>query len=157
MFVAALLLGWVASQRSAPTSSDEALGQARISAAARVVLDSSHELAVYRAPGRRLGVASVRLRSYGWDVQTLSEASDDGEPSVRVVGDPGGSNWRGVVYGQAPPGAARVRLSVAAVGGEVRDGLWVIGTRSPLQADQLSWRFEAADGTILLAGSGELH
>ena len=157
LLVAALLLGWVASQRSAPTSADEALGQARIVPAARLTLDDAHQLAVYRAPGDRLGVASVRLRSYGWDVQTLTEVDDDDEVSVHVVGDPGGSNWRGVVFGHAPPGTALVRLSVGAVGGEVHEGVWVIGTRLPLQAEQLNWRFEGADGTILLSGSGELH
>ena len=157
LLVAALLLCWVASQGSAPSSADEALGQARIVPAARLTLDDAHQLAVYRAPGDRLGVASVRLRSSGWDVQTLTEVDDDDEVSVHVVGDPGGSNWRGVVFGHAPPGTAQVRLSVGAVGGEVRDGVWVIGTRLPLPPEQLSWRFEAADGTILLSGSGELH
>jgi hypothetical protein len=156
LLVAALLLGWVASQGFAPSSADEALGQARIVPAARITLDDAHQLAVYRAPGDRLGVASVRLRSSGWDVQTLTEVDDDGEVSVHVVGDPGGSSWRGVVFGHAPPGTAQVRLSVGSVGGEVREGVWVIGTRLPLQPEQLSWRFEAADGTILLSGSGEL-
>jgi hypothetical protein len=155
--VVVIVLGWVASTSPAPESAEEALGQSRIVPAVRVALDARHELAVYRAPGERLGVASVRLRSQGWDVQTLTEVSDDDRISVHVVGDPTGSDWRGVVFGAAPPEVALVRLSIAATGGEVRDGLWVIGVRSPLRAEQVQWRFEAADGSVLFSGSGELH
>jgi hypothetical protein len=38
----------------------------------------------------------------------------------------------------------------------VVDGLWAIGVRSPLRPEQVQWRFEAADGTVLLSGNGEL-
>ena len=65
--------------------------------------------------------------------------------------------FRGVVFGSAPTEVALVSLSVGSVCGEVEDGLWVIGTRLPLRPEQLQWRFEAEDGTIIRSGSGELN
>jgi DnaJ domain len=157
LFVVVILLGWVASTGFAPATADEAIGAARIVPAARVALDAGHELVVYLVPGDKIGVASVRERTGGWQVQTLTEVSDRDELSVHVTGDLSGSDWRGIVFGRAPAGVVRVRLSVAATGGDVRDGLWVIGTRLPLRPEQVQWRFEAEDGSVVLSGSGELR
>jgi hypothetical protein len=111
---------------------------------------------MYRTDDGSVGIATVRALEGGWAVQVLAERPERTPISVHLVGDPGGSAWRGIVYGTAPEDAVRVRLSVASTGGEVVDGLWAIGVRSPLRAQQVQWRFEAADGSVLVSGSDEL-
>ncbi|HEX6128371.1 MAG TPA: J domain-containing protein [Candidatus Limnocylindria bacterium] len=157
LVVALIVLGWVASTRPAAGSPGDAFATAGVTPAVSVGVDPAHVLAVYRAGDGRLGVASARLGEQGWQARVLEERPDGGEISVRLASDDSGGAWRSVVYGRAPADAERVRLSVASAGGEVSDGLWVIGVRSPLRAEQVLWRFEAADGSVLLSGSGELH
>jgi hypothetical protein len=157
LFVVVIVLGWVASTGFDATSADDAIGQARIIPAARVRLDAGHELVVYLVPGDKIGVASVRQRSDGWQLQTLTEVDDNDEISVHITDDLTGSDWRGIVFGRAPSGVTRVRLSIAATGGDVQDGLWVIGTRVPLRPAQVQWRFDGADGKTLFSGSGEMR
>jgi hypothetical protein len=156
MLVAALVLGWVASNRPGPATPADALALAGIAPVVSVSLDATHELAVYRTGSGRMGIATTRRREGGWNVQVLEERAERTPLSVHLVADAGGSAWRGIVYGSAPPEAAWVRLSVASSGGQVVDGLWAIGVRSPLRPEQVQWRFEAADGTVLLSGNGEL-
>jgi hypothetical protein len=149
-------LGWVASTQPAAASPHDAFADAGVTPALSVVLDAAHAVAVYRDGEGRLGVASARLGEQGWEARVLEERPDDGELSVRLATDGGGAAWASVVYGRAPAGAERVRLSVASSGGQVTDGLWAIGVRAPLRAEQVLWRFEAADGSVLQSGSGEL-
>lgn len=156
LLVVVIVLGWVASNRPGAATSGDALAVAGIEPVVRVTLDATHELAVYRTGDGSVGIATTRLREGGWEVRVLEERAERTPLSVHLVGDPGGSAWRGIVYGTAPPDAARVRLSVAAIGGEVVDGLWAIGVRSPLRPEQVQWRFEAADGSVLVSGSDEL-
>ena len=156
LFVVVIVLGWVASNRPGAATSGDALALAGIDPVVRVTLDSGHELAVYRIGDGSMGIATARRREGGWIIQVLEERAERTPMSVYLVADPGGSSWRGIVYGTAPEEAASVRLSVASTGGEVVDGLWAIGVRSPLRAEQVQWRFEGADGSILLSGSDEL-
>jgi len=156
LFVVVIVLGWVASNRPGAATPGDALALAGIDPVVRVTLDADHELAVYRTGDGSMGIATARRGEGGWNVQVLEERVERTPLSVHLVADPGGSAWRGIVYGAAPPEAARVRLSVASTGGEVVDGLWAIGVRSPLRPEQVQWRFEAADGGILLSGSDEL-
>lgn len=156
LFVAVIVLGWVASNRPGAATPGDALAQAGIDPVVRIALDAEHELAVYRTADGSMGIAAAREREQGWAVQILEERAERTPLSVHLVADPGGSAWRGLVYGTAPPDAARVRLSVASIGGEVVDGLWAIGVRSPLRPEQVQWWFEAADGSVLLSGSDVL-
>ena len=153
---AVLVRGWVASPRPGAAPAGAALAVAGIEPVVRVPLDETHELAVYRTGDGSVGIATVREQEGGWEVQVLEEREERTPLSVHLVGDPGGSAWRGIVYGTAPPEAARVRLSVASTGGEVVDGLWAIGARGPLRPAQVQWRVEAADGSVLVSGSDEL-
>jgi hypothetical protein len=155
LVVAILVLGYIASSLPGAATAGDALALAGIEPVVRVSLDPQHELAVYRTADGSTGVAVVRLRGEGWDVGVLEERAGGGGVSVHLAADAGGSAWRSIVYGNAPAGAARVRLSVDSTGGEVADGLWAIGVRSPLRPEQLGWRFEAADGSVVLSGSGE--
>jgi hypothetical protein len=157
LVVAIVVLGWVASTRPAAASADEAFDQARVPVGARVAVDPTHELAVYEIGGGMLGIAVARRGEGGWEASVLDERVDDSSISVRLARDDSGSGWRSVVYGRAPAEVARVRLSVASQGGEVSDGLWVIGVRAPLRPEQVLWRFEAFDGSVLVSGNGELH
>jgi hypothetical protein len=157
ILVTLIVLGWVASNRPGAATPGDALALAGIDPVVRVELDATHELAAYRTDSGSMGIATTRRREGGWNVQVLEERPERTPLSVHLVSDAGGSAWRGIVYGSAPPEAAWVRLSVASTGGAVVDGLWAIGVRSPLRPEQVQWRFEAADGTVLLSGSGELQ
>jgi hypothetical protein len=156
LFVVVIVLGWVASNRPGAATAGDALAAAEIQPVLRVPLDEAHELAMYRTDDGSVGIATIRALEGGWAVQVLEERPERTPISVHLVGDPGGSAWRGIVYGTAPEDAVRVRLSVASTGGEVVDGLWAIGVRSPLRTQQVQWRFEAADGSVLVSGSDEL-
>jgi hypothetical protein len=156
LFVVVIVLGWVASNRPGAPTADDALTVAGIEPVVQVQLDETHQLAVYRLVGGAMGIATVRELEGGWAVQILEERPERTPISVHLVGDPGGSAWRGIVYGTAPAEAVRVRLSVAATGGEVVDGLWAIGVRSPLRPQQVQWQFEGADGSVIVSGSDEL-
>jgi hypothetical protein len=157
LVVALIVLGWVASTRPAAASPRDAFVTAGVTPALSVSLDPANALALYSAGDGRLGVASARLGERGWEARVLEERPDGGEIFVLLATDGSGGAWRSVVYGRAPAGVERVRLSVASAGGDVSDGLWAIGVRAPLRAEQVLWRFEAADGSVLLSGSGELH
>ncbi|HEX2193346.1 MAG TPA: hypothetical protein VHK63_00020, partial [Candidatus Limnocylindria bacterium] len=154
---AILVLGWVASSTRAADSPGEAFGRLQIRPANTVALDAAQIVGVYAVSDGGLGLVSAELRDAGWEGRVLDERPDPGAPSVRLVSDAGGSSWRSLVYGRAPAGATQVRLSVASIGGEVANGTWVVGVRSPLREEQLIWWFEDADGAVLLSGSGELH
>ena len=156
LVVAIVALGWVASTNRAAATPRDAFRSLGIAPASSVVLDPIHVVAVYREDGGRLGVAGARLANGGWQAEVLEERAAAGEMTVLLAIDESGSDWRSVVYGVAPPGVARVRLSVAAVGGEVANGAWVIGARGPLRPQQLAWSFEDAAGVSLRSGSGEL-
>jgi hypothetical protein len=157
MVVGLLVLGWLASVRPGAESAGDAFAAARVAPGVRAALDPDHEAAVFEVPGGMLGVAIAREIGSGWEASVLEERADTTDISVRVAHADGGGSWRTVVYGRAPEGVARVRLSVASVGGEVANGLWVIGLRAPVNAAQVAWRFEDAKGALVLAGSGELH
>lgn len=157
LVIALVVLGWVASTARSAESPREAFGAVGVSPAVQLSLDTGTVLALYRAGEGQLGLASARLGERGWDAEILEERPEGGEVSVRLASDTSGSGWRSVVYGRAPAAIAEVRLSVASTGGEVISGLWVIGVRAPLRPEQVSWRFVAQDGSVVLSGSGELH
>ncbi len=156
LVVAIVVLGWVASANRASATPGQALDALGVSSVMRVALDPTQVLAVYRAGDARLGVATARLGPRGWEGSLLEERPAGGETAVLLASDDSGSAWRTVVFGRAPAGVTQVRLSVAATGGQVVDGTWAIGVRAPLRPEQLSWRFEGADGTVVRSGSGEL-
>lgn len=156
LVAAILVLGWVASSRPAAATAGDAFAIAGVEPAVRVALDPQHEVAAYPLPGDMLGVAVARESQGGWDAYVLEERPDTATVSVLIARDDSGSAWRTLVYGHAPEGVTQVRLSVGSVGGEVRDGLWIIGARLPLRAEQVGWRFVAADGSVLESGTGEL-
>lgn len=80
--------------------------------------------------------------------------------TVAITGFPAGASEAGTyVYGTADPGVARVNVAgLGAVGGDVRDGVWIVylpdaslyGT-----PERVAWQFLDADGRILAAGAGE--
>lgn len=157
MVVALLVLGWLASVRPGAESAEDAFAVAQVTPGVRAALDPDHEAAAYAVPGGMVGVAMARENGSGWEASVLEERADTTDISVRVARAEVGGSWRTLVYGRAPAGIALVRLSVASVGGEVANGLWVIGIRAPLSAAQVAWRFEDEEGNLVLAGTGELH
>ena len=156
LVIAIIVLGWVASSNRASSTPGQALDALGVIPAARVALDPTHEVAVYHAGDGQLGVATARLGPRGWEGDVLEERSVDQDAAVLLASGEPGSRWQSVVYGRAPTGVAQVRLSVASAGGQVVDGVWAIGVQAPLRPEQLNWRFEAADGTVLRSGNGEL-
>ena len=158
LLIAIVVLGWVASSSRTFSTPGQALDAAGVNPTLRVALDPTHVVAVYPADGGGLGVATARLGPRGWEGRILEERAADGDFAVLVASDDSRSAWRTVVYGRAPEErVAQVSLSVATAGGEVVDGLWVLGVRAPLRPEQLSWRFVSADGTVIGSGTGELE
>lgn len=157
MVVGLLVLGWLASVRPGAVSASEAFAVDQVAPGVRAALDPDHEAAAYAIPGGMVGVAIARETGGGWEASVLEVRPSTTDTSVRVAHADGGGSWRTLVYGRAPEGVARVRLSVASAGGDVANGLWVIGVRAPVNAAQVAWRFEDAQGNVVLSGNGELH
>lgn len=83
----------------------------------------------------------------------------DGEelPTVHLfsMGGDTGRSFNSFVFGIAPPGAASVKLaSVNGVGGDIRDGLYVIALREKsVVPDQLHWIFASSSGVTISSGT----
>lgn len=127
---------------------------------AAVVELGSQAAAAQLRDGRVSVVVAVPAKREGGggsaSVITSSAAAPGGTVNLLSYGGATGEPWNTFVYGNAPPGIARVELSSSAgVGGQVVDGAWLIALPDlDVTPDQVHWRFLGLDGTVLRAGDG---
>lgn len=105
------------------------------------------------------GVEVVAFTGIGdrWSTEIIANDSG-GEVTARLVtmGGTTGQEWNSFLFGTAPPASSRVVVDgLAATGGQVADGAWVVAFRErDLAPQRLTWRVLDAIGDVTASGTG---
>lgn len=133
------------------------------STAPTVSIPLPHVVARVETPDGFAGVArkDFRLSLILGDGRTASEVSSgEDHPHEATVhlatyGGETGTAMNSYVWGNAPPRAVRVQLSLGGVGGQVVDGLYVVALPDKeVRPDALRWSFLDAGGRAVEEGTG---
>ncbi|HET6381622.1 MAG TPA: J domain-containing protein [candidate division Zixibacteria bacterium] len=159
LVLAVVVLGAVAAATRQPASLEQAMRQAGVAGGTTVSLDGGNVLVVREVQPNILEAVHFFQGGEGsWREGQRQQAIALGENTVAVMTWDGvgrSAAWRSFVYGRSAPDVARVVLPDHGVGTEPYDGRWGIGLPDgALTVSALRWEFQAADGTVLLAGSG---
>ena len=115
------------------------------------------------APAGRAGVPRVTnslqllpVKDVAWH-EVTSDRDRPGQPTISLFtygGEPARMTTPSV-FGNAPTGAAMIRISPEAAEGRVADGIYLVAVPSKaLTPSELHWDFLRADGTAISSGSG---
>ncbi|HEX2142513.1 MAG TPA: J domain-containing protein [Candidatus Limnocylindria bacterium] len=161
LVVAAILLASVAATSRPPTSLDQAMAEAGLRMGNTVALDSTNALVIREpAPGEVEAAHFYQRPDGSWQEGQRTRVAPSGDNTVSVMAWDGVGRspaWRTFVFGRSAPGVDRVVLPDRALGTETFDGTWGIGLPDgALTVSALRWEFLAADGSVVIAGSGQL-
>jgi hypothetical protein len=156
-----VVLGAVAAATRQPASLEQAMQQAGVQGGNTVSLDGSNVLVVREVePSVLEAVHFFQGSDESWREGQREQTLALGDNTVAVMAWDGVGRspaWRSFVFGRSAPNVDRVVLPDHGVGTETFDGTWGIGLPDgALTVTALRWEFQAADGSVLLAGSGRL-
>ncbi|MBA3877726.1 MAG: hypothetical protein C0498_12530 [Anaerolinea sp.] len=86
-----------------------------------------------------------------WKATSVRDRPRETTVYLMVGGD---TSW---VFGNAPIGAANVEVSIAGAQATLRSGLYIVSVPKSVMPSEVSWRFVAADGTLIVSGIGLLE
>lgn len=124
--------------------------------AAGAVVELGGEAAAARLRNGRVEVLVAAPGAAAVSLITSSPAVAAGTVALLSYGGETDQAWNTFVYGNAPPGVARVELTLSgATGGRVVEGAWlVVLPDRDVVPDQLHWRFLGPGGEIVQQGDG---
>ncbi len=136
----------------------EALARAEGVDGAAVVPLSETQAVAARLRGATVEVIAFSFDGEGWSSQVIGSSQAAAQGSVSLFGYAGDTDekYNTFAYGSAGEDVSRVQLTgLAAAGGRVIDGAWVLALREKeLAPNDLHWRFLSAEGGVLAEGTG---